>query len=596
MQYPGEYISRATIEKTVMVYNTYGIKTGTRKILSHAFTVVFVCLVIAAIAPGVMGATEVDLGSAGTFAVLAKTAITDTGSASVISGDVGLGHPGTGAAIVGFDVCTPPSPPLRVSGTIYKVDDAGTACATNNPTLADNAVGDMILAYSNATLEPTDFPTLSGQDIGGRTLIPGAYSWTGAVTMSDDVTLDGQGDANAVWIFKTTGYLTIADNKKIILLRGAQPKNIFWVPADYAVLGAHSVFNGNILSETAITINSGATLNGRALAQSAVTMATSTVSVPVPRVAPVAAFTFTNATGIEPLTVAFTDASSADPTGSISGWAWDFENDGVIDSTARNPVYIYNTSGTFTPNLTVTDSFGSTASKIDTVTAYQSPIADFTFTPAGGGSAYLNVAFTDTSHADPAATIVRWAWDFENDGIIDNTTRNPEYTYISPETYTPNLTVTDSLGGTATKLGSITVTPASLGITVTNVPLTLAFNSGEIANSTAITFFVNSTTNWQVTAIDADGTTLGYMTSYSGTGYNSAMKLSQPFMVRQNAGSNYVNLPKGSDLSTLIQTGIPEISGTPYTLGVQQDITSADQHLSGENVYRIVVTLTIASL
>jgi len=592
MQCSGEYISRATVRETIGVYNTYGIKKGTGKIFSNVFTVVLVCLIIIEIAPCVSGATPVDLGSASTFAILAKTAITDTGSASVISGDIGLGHPGTGAAIVGFDVCAPP----RVSGTIYKADDAGTACATNNPTLVDNAVADMESAYSNATLEPTDFPTLSGQDLGGKTLLPGAYSWTGAVTMSDDVTLDGQGDANAVWIFKTTGFLTIADTKKVILIHGAQPKNVFWVPADYAVLGANSVFFGNILSATAITINSGAQLNGRALAQSAVTMETSTVTVPVPRVAPTAAFTFTNATGTAPLTIAFTDSSSADPTGSISSWAWDFENDGIIDSATRNPVYIYNTSGTFTPNLTVTDSFGATATKLGTVTVYQPPAADFTFTPAGGGPAYLKVAFTDTSHVDPAATIQSWAWDFEDDGIIDNTTRNPEYTYTSAATYTPNLTIMDSFGATATKLGSITVTPASLGITVTNVPLTLAFNSGEISNSTAITFYVNSTTNWQVTAIDADGTTLGYMTSYSGTGYDSGTKLSQPFMVRQNAGSTYVNLPKGSDLSTLIQTGIPEVSGTPYTLGVQQDITSTDRHLSGENVYRIVVTLTIASL
>ena len=534
--------------------------------------------------PTAMGATAVDLGTADNFAVLAKTAITDSLSSSVITGDVGL-SPGTGAAIVGFDVCIP----SRVTGTIYKVDDAGTLCATNNPTFVGAAVTDMEAAYSNATLAPINFPTASAEDIGGRTLIPGAYSWIGAVTMSNDVILDGQGNADAVWIFKTAGYLTIADNKRILLINGAQPKNIFWVVADYTTLGSSSIFNGNILDATAINLNNNATLHGRVLAQSAITLlGANTVDVPVARVAPKATFTFTNATGTAPLIVSFTDTSSADPGGSISSWAWDFENDGTIDSTAQNPVNTYSAEEVFTVNLTVTDSFGAIATKLDTVTvtvtaAPVAPVADFTFSPVSG-PAPLVVTFIDNS--TPAGQL-SWAWDFGDSDSTNATLQNPVHTYTSGGTYTVSLTVTD--GSAATNTTTVTnaiMTQDSVEITVVNVPVTLPLVPGQTTTNTDIRFYVNSTTTWQVTAYDAG--TNGFMTEDI-----SAAHLSEPIRVRQKSDNQYVNLSTTSLSAIQIQTGTAEVSGTAYPLGIQQEVRMTDLFLPGTDVYHIVVTLVV---
>ena len=568
-----------------------GTKKSSGRSLSLVLTVAFICLMTVAIIPGVNGADPVDLGSAGTYAVLAESAITDTSSLSVITGNVGL-SPTTGAAIVGFNDCTP----SRVSGTIYKVDAAGPVCATNNPALVGTAVADMVSAYSNANSGADDFPP-SGGEIGGRTLLPGKYSWTEAVSItSGDITLDGQGNANAVWIFRTTGALTIGAGRKVILINGAQPNNIFWTVASYTELGENSVFNGNILGAAYITLNNGATLNGRALAQTAVTLNNNPVTVPVQRYAPVAIFSFIPLSGTVPLTVAFTDTSTFDPASvTNNSWAWDFNGDTIIDNTTQHPVYTYDTAGEYTPKLTVTDSFGAvaTSSQLDTVTVYQAPVADFTFTPATG-PAYLTVAFTDASSADPALSITSWAWDFDNNGNIDNTTPNPVHMYNSEGEYTINLTVTDSIGAIDTKLDTITVAPPVLGITVINAPIILALNPDMTTTSTAIQFYVNSTTHWEVTALDTDPETSGFMTSYSGAVYTPANHLIEPFMVL-DSGDVYVALPFGIQSPLSLKTGSPEDSGTPYTLGVQQAVKMADPHLK-DNEYRIVVTLTVTSL
>ena len=584
MHYSGKYILRAGVKRDHNECPMTGIKNRTNNFLALVFTLALICLMTITIIPGVRGeAAVVDLGSAGNFAILAKTGITDSLSSSVITGNVGL-SPGLGGAIKGFDDCG------RVSGTIYRVDDSGTACATNNTALVNAAVTDMISAYSVATSESPDFSTPGAENIAGRTLTPGAYAWTGAVSITgNDVTLDGQGNTNAVWILRTTGALTIDAGKKVVLINGAQPSNIFWVVAGDTALGANSVFKGNILDAGAITLGAGAALNGRAFAQSAVTLGGSTLTLPIPVVAPIADFTFTNATGTVPLTVAFTDASSADPSGSIRIRAWDF-GDGAT-ATVQNPVHTYGTAGTYTVNLTVTDSYGATATKLGTVTVNPASVADFTFTNATG-TAPLYVAFTDAS--TPVGQIASWAWDFGDGGSSSDT--NPVYTYVVPGTYSVNLTVTDVNGECSTKIQTITATlQPSLEITVTNIPFNLTLNHDQTTTNTEIQFYVNSSTNWQITAYDADPSTNGHMTRYSGTQYDPGTRLIEPFMVRQNSNGMYVNLPTSSSQAILTQTGAPEDSVTPYPLGIQQNVKMADAVLPGNTVYRIVVTLTLGS-
>ncbi|MFZ0442546.1 MAG: polysaccharide deacetylase family protein, partial [Methanobacterium sp.] len=138
--------------------------------------------------------------------------------------------------------------------------------------------------------------------------------------------------------------------------------------------------------------------------------------------APVAAFTGTPLTGSAPLTVQFTDQS----TGNSLSYSWDFNNDGTVDSTQKNPTYTYNTEGTFSVKLTVTNSSGSNSlTKSNYITVNNgAPVANFTATPTSG-SAPLNVQFTDQS----TGTVTGWAWDFNNDGTVDSNSKNPTYNY-----------------------------------------------------------------------------------------------------------------------------------------------------------------------
>ncbi|KAF5050001.1 PKD domain protein [anaerobic digester metagenome] len=186
--------------------------------------------------------------------------------------------------------------------------------------------------------------------------------------------------------------------------------------------------------------------------------------------APVANFTAIPTSGDSPLNVTFTDASTGSPT----SWAWDFENDGTIDSTERNATFTYTTASTYTVNLTVANEAGSnTTVKTDYITVSSggsggdAPVANFTANVTSG-DAPLAVAFTDLSTNTPTS----WAWDFENDGITDSTEQNPVHIYNTVGTYTVNLTVTNDAGSdSAVKTDYIVVSepqspqPASIVVT-----------------------------------------------------------------------------------------------------------------------------------
>jgi hypothetical protein len=164
--------------------------------------------------------------------------------------------------------------------------------------------------------------------------------------------------------------------------------------------------------------------------------------------------------------------------------------------------------------------------------------------------------------------------------------------------YTVNLTITDGNGVHDTKsiTDAINVTQPTLELTLANVPISLALNPGETTTNTSARFLVNSTTDWEVTAKDTNGISLGYMTNFSGTQYGSpATKLNHPFNVLNSTGS-YVAIPSGAQSPLLLKTGHWEDSGTAYPLGMRQDVTMIDTSLSSPNVYRIVVTLTVGSV
>jgi hypothetical protein len=224
----------------------------------------------------------IDLGSAESFVILSKTGITDVPT-SDITGDVGA-SPITGAAI-GL-TCT------EVSGTIYSVDaDGPLPCRVTNASLLTAAVNDMEAAYTDAAGRVLpDYTEYEGGNIGGKTLAPGIYKWATSVIIPSDVTLVG--NSTDVWIFQIAGTLDISAGKQVILSGGAQEANIFWQVAGRTTLGTTSVFKGNILDQTGIDLRTGATLCGRAFAQTDVTLQSNVISATCGATSPSVALTY----------------------------------------------------------------------------------------------------------------------------------------------------------------------------------------------------------------------------------------------------------------------------------------------------------------
>jgi len=214
--------------------------------------------------------TPVNLGSAADFTVLSQSGITDVFKTS-IGGNVGT-SPITGAAI-GL-TCG------EVSGIIYTVDAAGPLpCSVTDPTRLTAAVGDMQTAYNDAAGRVLpDQLNLGGGEIGGLTLAPGLYKWTTDVSISNDLTLTG--GPNDVWIFQVAGTLNEANAKSVTLSGGAQAKNVFWQSAGAVTIGTTAHFEGTILSKTMIAMKTKASINGRLLAQTAVTLQMNTLVPP----------------------------------------------------------------------------------------------------------------------------------------------------------------------------------------------------------------------------------------------------------------------------------------------------------------------------
>ena len=217
-----------------------------------------------------MGPVPVNLGTAGTFAILSSTGITDVYASSIV-GDVGT-SPITGAALL--LTCA------EVSGKVFTVDAAGPLpCVVTDPAFLTAAVGDMGFAYVDAAgrVGP-DFTELGAGEIGGLTLGPGLYKWGTGVLITTDVTLSG--GPNDVWIFQVAGTLNQGIATRVTLAGGAKAKNIFWQVAGAVTIGTTAHFEGVVLAKTMIAVNTGASVTGRLLAQTAVTLQMNAVTQP----------------------------------------------------------------------------------------------------------------------------------------------------------------------------------------------------------------------------------------------------------------------------------------------------------------------------
>src|SRR5665648_343295 len=242
-------------------------------------TSVLMALLLLGIAAGPASAstqTPVDLGTAGDFVVLSKSGISTTGATSIV-GDMGV-SPIDSTAITGFGLILDSSNQFStsslVTGKIYTAE-----YAPPTPTKMTTAIGDMETAYTDAAGRTNPTATELGEgDISGMTITPGLYKWGTGVIINTDVTLSGS--ANDVWVFQIAEDLTVGNGAIITLSGGAQAKNIFWQVAGQTTLGTTSQFKGIILSKTLISLNTGAALNGRALAQTSVILNANAVTAP----------------------------------------------------------------------------------------------------------------------------------------------------------------------------------------------------------------------------------------------------------------------------------------------------------------------------
>lgn len=208
----------------------------------------------------------VNLGTAINYVILAKTAINNSPT-SAITGDLGL-SPAATSYITGFALinATGYATSSQVTGKLYAADMA-VPTSTNLTT----AVNNMVTAYNDAAGRSTpDFVELATGNIGSKTLTPGLYKWTNTVTAPSSLVISG--GPNDVWIFQIAGNLSVSSAVNITLSGGAQAKNIFWQVAGSVTIGTTAHFEGVVMSMTGITLNTGASLNGRALAQTAVVL------------------------------------------------------------------------------------------------------------------------------------------------------------------------------------------------------------------------------------------------------------------------------------------------------------------------------------
>ena len=283
---------------------------------------------------GACAQPPVPLASAGNFAVLAFSTVTSTGP-TIVTGDLGL-SPGT--SVTGF-------PPGTVVGTIHAGDPVAAGAQLN-----------LTAAYNNA-LSRTVCPSTVAGDLGGRTLTPGTYTSSSSLAITTaDLTLNAQGNPGAVFVFRMASTLTVGPARHVILTGGAQASNVFWQVGSSATFDTTSVMVGTVMAFASISMNTGATMNGRALARgAAVTLLSNLVTMP--------AASGTGGAQSANFTVTLTNwTGAAVPNIEIDPQYTDTANVSVVASTAGSNV----TDANGTAKFTVTETASAIAGSVNT--------------------------------------------------------------------------------------------------------------------------------------------------------------------------------------------------------------------------------------
>jgi uncharacterized repeat protein (TIGR01451 family) len=425
------------------------------------------CVAGALAAPAAAMAAPVNLGGASTFTVLGASTVTNTGP-TVITGDLGL-YPGT--SVVGFP------PGVVVGGTIHATD-----------AVANDAHDGATSAYNQiAALAST--ADLTGQDLGGLILTPGIYNFDSSAQMTGALTLDAQGDPDAVFIFKIGSTLTLASSASVNLVGGARFSRVYWQVGSSATLGTSSHFEGVILAQTSITLITGVTYRGQFLAlNGAVTLDTNTgtnadSSIQVAKSAnPLAldsgagpvtyTYTVTTTGTVDLIAVSVTDDKLATVT-YVSG---DTNADGALQPTET---WVFSAAAVLSVTTTNTATATGTGNG-ETVT--DTAIANVVVTPLAVPVIHIAKSAAPTALVSGPGSVT-YTYTVTNPGTVDLSAVSVTDDKLSPVTYVSGDTNSDDLlqsGETWIYTGSMV-----LQATMSNTATATGTGAGQTVNDSA---------------------------------------------------------------------------------------------------------------
>jgi hypothetical protein len=367
-----------------------------------------------------LAATAPPLGTTQTFAILGGSTVTNTGS-SVLTGDLGAWP---GLAITGF-------PPGTVSGTTHKGD-----------AVALQAQSDLITAYNVLAGEAYD-TDLTGQDLGGLTLTPGTYRFSSSAQLTGTLTLNAQGNPNAVFVFQIGSTLTTASNSVVGFINGGSNCKVFWQIGSSATLGTGTTFAGSILALTSVTLNTSASVSGRVLARNgAVTLDTNAVSVCTTTCPTITVNPATLPSGGQPNVPYSVTISASGGTGPYTFAVpplslppgLTLTSAGILSGTPT-------ASGTWIFTVTASDANGCTGFRVYTITINAATCPTLTIVPATLPNAVVGVPYSQPITASGSTPDL--------------------YTYTVTGSLPPGLALTPV---TATKTATLSGTPTTPGI------------------------------------------------------------------------------------------------------------------------------------